>query len=138
MIRQNGHIKGYTINGTEVKVSQYADDTTLFLGGSEVAFEKCIETLGEFEKYSGLKMNQDKAKVIWFGCPRPPETIYLPNLQFDWNPRKFSVLRTTFSTDLERITENNIQHHWEKVKMEIKNWDKRKLTPFGNICVIKT
>ncbi|GFO32940.1 hypothetical protein PoB_005944500 [Plakobranchus ocellatus] len=61
MIRQNGHIKGYKINGIEIKVSQYADDT-IFLDGSEVAFEKCIETLGEFEKYSGLKMNQDKTK----------------------------------------------------------------------------
>ncbi|GFO24815.1 reverse transcriptase-like protein [Plakobranchus ocellatus] len=91
IIRQNGHIKGYKINGIEIKVSQYADDTTIFLDGSESAFEKCIETLGEFEKYSGLKMYQDKTKVIWFRCPRPPETIYLPILQFDWNPRKFSV-----------------------------------------------
>ncbi|GFO43716.1 hypothetical protein PoB_007022100 [Plakobranchus ocellatus] len=81
MIRQNGHIEGYTINGTEIKISQYADDTTLFLDGSEATFEKSIETLCEFEKYSGLKMNQDKTKVIWFGSPRPPETIHLPNLQ---------------------------------------------------------
>ncbi|GFO17347.1 reverse transcriptase [Plakobranchus ocellatus] len=87
MIRQNDHIKGYKISELEINVSQYADDMTIFLHGSEVAFEKCIETLGEFEKYSGLNMNQDQTKVIWFGCPRPPETIYLRNLQFDWNPR---------------------------------------------------
>ncbi|GFN92227.1 reverse transcriptase [Plakobranchus ocellatus] len=46
MIRQNGHIKGYTINGIEIKVSQYADDTTIFLDGSEQLVTRHAKTTG--------------------------------------------------------------------------------------------
>ena len=35
MVRQNSDIKGLTINGTEYKLSQYADDTQLILDGTE-------------------------------------------------------------------------------------------------------
>lgn len=138
MIRQDANIKGYKINGIEFKVSQYADDTSLFLDGSEKSFSNCINILNEFKTYSGLKMNTEKTKIVWFGCPRPPEVRYLPHLKFEWNPRNFTVLGIEFTTDLYNITQVNMKKYLNKIKNDLQVWRKRKLTPFGKITVIKT
>ena len=109
MIRQDNEIKGYTVVDSEIKISQYADDTTLFLDGSEEGFNKCVHVILEYAKYSGLAMNFDKTKVIWFGCPRPPDDVYLTHFKFEWNPPKFDILGVEFTTDLTNITDKNIE-----------------------------
>ena len=138
MIRQKDSIKGYKIKGVEVLISQYADDTSLFLDGSENSFKQSVEALTKFAKYSGLKINSEKTKVIWFGNPRPPETQYLPELNFDWNPGTFTLLGVQFTTDLKDICDKNIRLYINTMKAQIKNWSKRNLTPFGKITVIKS
>ena len=57
----------------EIKLTQFADDTEIFLDGTKDTFEYCVETILEYAKYSGLSMNFDKTKVVWFGCEHPPE-----------------------------------------------------------------
>ena len=53
-------------------------------------------------------MNFDKTKVVWFGCEHPNETVYLPELNFEWNPKSLKILGVTFTTDLKNITDINI------------------------------
>ena len=80
MIRQNHDVKGYNMLGCEVKISQFADDTSLFLDGSKKSYVSCVNIIDKFSsQYSGLHMNADKTKEIWFGAPRPPEVKYLKN-----------------------------------------------------------
>ena len=138
MIRRNSDIRGYTVNGMDIKISQYADDTTLFLDGSQQSFENCIATLTEFSKYTGLKMNNDKTKIIWFGCPRPPDIQFMTHKQFDWNPRNFKLLGIEFTADLENITEINIQNQMEFIRADLRSWNKRYLTPLGKVTVLKS
>ena len=138
MIRQDGNVKGYTIEDSEVKISQYADDTTLFLDGSSESFKNCIHIVLEYAKYSGLAMNFEKTKVIWFGCHEIPNDIYLPHMNFEWNPPKFSILGVEFTTNLENITNINIEIKIAAMQNEINKWTKRDLTPFGKIVVIKS
>ena len=138
MIRQNKNIKGYTILDQEIKVSQYADDTKLFLDGSFQSFKTCLETVLEYAKYSGLAMNFDKTKVIWFGCTNTPDEIYLPDYKFEWNPLKFTILGVEFTVGLKNITTINIDKKMGEMQHEINKWSKRDLTPFGKVIVIKS
>lgn len=55
MVRQNSDIKGLTINGTEYKLSQYADDTQLILDGTEKSLKAALYSLKQFYVMSGLK-----------------------------------------------------------------------------------
>ena len=111
--------KGYSVFGVEVKISQFADDTSLFLDGSQESFEYCVFTILEYAKYSGLAMNNDKTKVVWFGCDSPPNTTYLNHLNFEWSPPVFSALGIDFTVDLKEITDINIKKKLTGMKKDL-------------------
>ena len=96
-----------------------------------------MHTILEYAKFSGLAMNFDKTKAIWFGCEQPNNTVYLPHLNFEWNPKTFNILGITFTVDLKDITDNNILNKINSINIELNQWSKRDLTPFGKITVIK-
>ena len=73
-IRRSKMIKGIEIefNGSqEIKLSQYADDTTALLSDSESVMQ-LFELRGLFERCSGLKINESKSELhimAWFMKP---------------------------------------------------------------------
>ena len=60
MIKNNKKIRGITVNDSEFKISQFADDTSIFLDGSDESLNNTLEELDKFAKISGLKINFDK------------------------------------------------------------------------------
>ena len=52
MIRNSRKIRVIHINGKEFKLSQYADDTQMFLDGTENSLKKALEILHSFYKMS--------------------------------------------------------------------------------------
>ena len=48
MISNNNKIKGLRIDGLEIKLGQYGDDTQIFLDGSEEALDSTLTDLEEF------------------------------------------------------------------------------------------
>ena len=78
-IRRSKMIEGIEIefNGSqEIKLSQYAYDTTALLSDSESVM-KLFELLGLFERCSGLKINESKSELLWLGS---------------WRHRKYKIL----------------------------------------------
>ena len=61
--RKNARVKGIVINGKEIKLSQYADDTTFVLNGSEESLKESLNLLDTFGKASGLRLNCSKRKL---------------------------------------------------------------------------
>ena len=61
-IRQNKNIKGIKIN-EEVKISQYADDTTLILDGSPASLTTSLQILDFFSEVFGLRLNSKKTEA---------------------------------------------------------------------------
>ena len=55
-------IIGITSKGKEFKLTQFADDTTLLLDGSERSLQSALNTLEIFGTFSGLKINKEKTK----------------------------------------------------------------------------
>ena len=52
------------IGSDEFKISQFVDDTTLLMDGSESSLQYTMNVLEVFGSLSGLKMNLSKTKVI--------------------------------------------------------------------------
>ena len=55
MIRNDENVKGIKINGKEYKLSQYADDTQLFLDGSKLSLHSALSILKKILLYVRLK-----------------------------------------------------------------------------------
>ena len=108
LIRSNNKIKGIELNeDLTVLLSQFADDTSVFLDGSERSFKETIETLQFFASFSGLNINLDKTQVIWIGSSKNSEIRYLPNLKLKWNPSVFKALGISFTTNLDILVDIN-------------------------------
>ena len=119
--------KGFTIGEKEFKLSQFADDTTVFLDGyrdSHQSAPNIIEIVGSF---TGLKINKNKTKMIWIG-----------KQNLDWGTTQFDLLALRFSVNLDEMTTLNYSLAFEKAKKLLQSWKWRPLTPIGRITVIKT
>ena len=66
-IRKCADIRGLLVKDIEIKLSQYADDTTLILDGSEKSLSEAVKILQSFEKVSGLSLNSKKTETLWIG-----------------------------------------------------------------------
>ena len=66
-IRQNVEIRGIRIKQEQIKLVQYADDTTFFLDGTELSLRAVFGELGWYAKFSGLKPNVSKCHAMWIG-----------------------------------------------------------------------
>ena len=97
-------IKGIPIDEhNEVKLSQYADDTTVLLSDAQ-SLSKLFDLLSLFERCSGLKLNQTKSGMLWLGSMRNrKDTIH--DLQLSGEP--VYALGVHFTYDLEVSEKKN-------------------------------
>ena len=61
--------RGLLVKDTEIRLNQYADDTSLILDGSEKSVSEALKLkiLESIEKVSGLRLNSKKTEALWIG-----------------------------------------------------------------------
>ena len=111
-IRQNNkNIKGITISQKEIKISAFADDTTLYIGENN-SFIHLQTQLHDFELFAGIKYNRKKCVGMWLG-------VNIDNkekpLQFKWNSEKIKILGYIYG----QSQKDNQQENWQKVRTKI-------------------
>ena len=137
-IRQNTKIKGIKINNKEFKISQYADDTSIFLDGSSDALNCTLIELDKFADISGLKINFDKTQVVWIGSKKHSTSAIKTKWKLSWGSKKFKILGIIFNVDLDQLIKENYTSKIQQMEKIANIWSKRSLTPLGKITIIKT
>ena len=97
-VRECGDIKGIEVHGTEIIISQYADDTTLFLEGSHEDIKRLMSILRWFRNVSGLGINVDKTKAVKIGATRDRSLNWEGKYGMEWT-NKFTVLGIDYNVD---------------------------------------
>ncbi|MEW8548783.1 MAG: reverse transcriptase domain-containing protein, partial [Candidatus Thiodiazotropha sp.] len=138
MIRRNDNIHGVRINDSETKLSQYADDTQIFLDGSEISLRTTLTTLQTFYLMSGLQINVEKTRAVWIGAMSKSERKLCHEFKLDWNQNPLKILGVVFTTEVYNIWEHNTEVIFHRVDSILRLWGKRKLTLPGRIAVIKS
>ena len=137
-LRKNKNIKGIKIELKEFKISQFADDTTVILDGSDDSLNHTLEELEKFSKISGLKINYDKTQIVWIGSKKYSSDTIKTKWKLSWGKDTFKLLGINFNTDLDKMAKGN---YTEKIKLLGKTatqWQRRMLSPLGKVTVIKT
>ena len=131
-IRQNKKIKCITINGTEIKLSVYADDMTLFPLDIASALE-IFKELDFFSKISGLRCNQEKTEAMRLGKSNMDHDNGIIVKWVDY----LTVTGITFS-ETGISAGKNLEGLPEKIECELQKWKARHLSLLGRCQIIKT
>ena len=139
---RNSEIKGIELKSnfkterkdSTAKVSQFADDTSLFLKDKN-DLEVALRIFDQFELISGLKLNKNKTQAMWLG--KEKENNSNP-FGLKW-VKQIKILGIYFSND---STASKIEGNWterlEITKKTIKQWFGRNLSIYGKIIITKT
>ena len=131
-LRKSESIHGLVINKVEVKISQYADDTSIFVKDEESA-EGAIGLLHKFGESSGLRLNLDKSDFIWLG-PKCTSTDMICQVL----PKNtFKSLGIIFST-VKDFRYDNLQPRIRRMRAVMNMWKERDVSIKGKITLAKS
>ena len=136
-IRQEESLKGVKLSihhKHEFKISQLADDTTLFLK-SKKDVTKALNLIEIFGSLSGLVLNREKSYGFQIGnIPNIPEDFE----KIKWNNKSVKTLGIIFNKDTKEMLTLNWDKRIEKIKSIIKSWSCRQLSMIGKVQIIKS
>ena len=82
------------------RLSQYADDTQLFLDGTEQSLKETLNILKLFYLMSGLKINVEKTRAIWIGSLGHSDRQLCKEYNLDWSQGSFKILGVNFTAEV--------------------------------------
>lgn len=133
-IRADPGVKGFLIPGSgglRVKLSQYADDTTLLLD-SDACLTRSLEIIQSFGRAAGAKLNTAKSSLKFFG--RWKDRTDVPGgLPLCEGPLK--VLGVSF--EIVHSATVNWTRRFLAAQKKLALWRSRKLTLIGKVLVLK-
>ena len=107
LIRKNDDIKGITVNNTQKKIGQFADDLNLFSVYEGKSLNGIIEALTTFEYNTGLQVNYDKTNIYRIGSLKNSDAKLYTAKEFNWTNADIDILGIKISTDPKTLIDIN-------------------------------
>lgn len=138
LFKNNKQIKGLSIYDMEVLLSQFADDTDLFLSYDKTTFQQVIYTLRKIEINIGLKVNYDKTAIYRIGSIANSNAKIYTTKNFVWTNDPINILGVIIANDMHSAFEMNFSPILTKTKAVLKCWSFRTLTLSGRVLLVNT
>ena len=138
-INANNKIQGIQIDGQNEKLSQYADDTSIWSIFQEESINQVISELEIFKRNTGLKANYEKTIIYKIGCKTGfKKRLYLDK-KVKWGDNVIDALGLLISTDAENDNlDLNYENVLQKASTVLNVWQHRGLSIIGKIEVVNT
>ena len=134
LIKQDPDIKPIIVNGESDVISQYIDDTTIFIMYDPTLLEKVIRIFQQFADNTGLAVNFEKSVIHKIGSARnmPNLTLSQP---FKWTSDPICILGIDLN---DQNGEDTITSIIDKMKSIIQVWRRRSLTIIGKVQIVNS
>jgi hypothetical protein len=133
-IRQNPKISGIKIGDAEFKISQYADDTCLYVADLD-SIKAVFKVLDIFTKCSGLKVNKEKSEALGIGTS---SNFRHKEIGIKWPITSVKCLGIFINANTEKMVEDNFKPCIERIEQLLSLWCLRKLTLKGKVLIINS
>ena len=119
---KNDHtIRGIKVGSKEIKCTQYADDTTVFVSDQN-SVNMLLKLLDDFKSVSGLEINTSKTEAMWLGSWRDKmETPF----NFKWPKKPICALGVHFSYNTEHANKLNFEEKILSLEKTLNCWKRR-------------
>ncbi len=138
-IKACNEIKGIKLDNNKdanLKITQYADDGTLFLNDvSEM--KKAIRLINEFGKYAGPKLNLEKCEGLWIGNLKSKQ-LKCKELEIKWSTSPIRYLGIYIGHDKEKCHQLNWKNKITKMKKLLEKWKTLNMSIFAKVNFIKS
>ena len=142
-LEHNPNIEGISINGVDLLLSLFADDSDMFIKASGECLEEVIREIKAFGVVSGCRNNISKTCCIPLGSAKGDHTL-LDHIRNEYGDdfisNKFVALGVCFdnSSSIQNISDRNYSEKLEKAKSRAIFWSGRDLTIYGKVTLIKS
>ena len=136
-LRNNPQIKGVGINNVEYLISQFADDTDLYLSFDQQTINSTFEVLSGIEMNTGLRISYEKTTMYRIGSLANTSAKMIIPRKVNWS----SDYINTFGVNLYNETskrDKNVEEIICKMKAIANMWYYRSMTITGKVCVINS
>ena len=100
-------IKGINVSQKEIKITQFADDTTVILDSTKDSLQATLNVLETFGNISGLKINTEKMQIVWIGRNKGSKVKLKVDKELRWGCDSFSLLGINLAVDLRQVPDLN-------------------------------
>ena len=121
------------ILGKEIKISQFADDTTCFLKTTH-ALEHMLDCIERFRRYAGLKNNKYKRQYM---AMESYHEALLPNIQWSNHLTILGIVISKDSTEYQNYLWN-FKPHIDKIRNICLDWRNRNISLKGKVTIINS
>ena len=136
-IRNNKDIKGFQIKIDEqthsIKISQLADDTTLYFN-SKNDISVAMNEIEIFGNFLGLMINRNKTEGLWIGKLKHSKD---KEEHIKWTNKPIKTLGIYYGHDYIECEKLNWEKKIEKMNSLFLSWSKRNLSILGKVLIIK-
>ena len=130
-------LQGLSIHGIRNVLSQFADDTSIFLTFEHLEINTFCQTMRHVEANTGLKISYEKTSLYRVGSLVGSNAQMYTSKQLNWTDVNISTLGIEISTD-GTIVSHNFDVIIEKMRSVMDNWYNRSLSLMGKIMIINT
>uniref|UniRef100_A0A670HVE9 Reverse transcriptase domain-containing protein n=1 Tax=Podarcis muralis TaxID=64176 RepID=A0A670HVE9_PODMU len=135
-IRSKPEIQGIKIGSKEYKLKAYADDLILSLGEPQGSLGKALETLEEYGKLSGFKLNKSKTKMLTKNLDSEAKAKLEKQFEIK-GAKRIKYLEIWLRSKNINLIEDNYLITWNKVKKDLDVWNRVNLSWLGWMEAIK-
>jgi len=128
-INSQDSIKGFLLpDNSEIKISQYADDTCIFLR-NEDSIDEVIKHVKEFGKISGLILNVEKREILLIWLLKQTNLENKHNVKWPEDPIRY--LGIYIGNNYDICYKKNWSNKLDDMQKLIDCWIKHKISLFG-------